>query len=832
MMAEQGMETIEDATNDIAFRQYKAKQAVALDEAKDLLAESLTLARAAWQTRQERFKLFATVNLNANATPAPQGLTVSYAETTNLNTKEVERVPALLVTRMTPLPRYCSWVPIKRNIIIEDDPILRHIPYVGDGNNDNFFNSLSEHYDDNMIGVGTGDFDTTDDGTIVNATIMDTIEQLKQRFPEVAAGGVSDAVITSLAETLNLPPAEIRSRVSRIRENCGLTVDGQRQPLELAPDADVPTNKTSPQEMLDSYQNLFCRRCYMYDCCHHVGSSPRLETLPPPTSVDVLGTPECGSNCFKPFLIETLAQVDDDLAQDAKATAVLETIAQLPDYQRVAEARADEFQPPPLSSFGTAMKLVSPRAEDSFMARLRSCLACKRYQCEGGFESKHQEEFLCQDCGVKCPLTLVQTRLRQAVFAHGDGTVQLLQEDELAEMIPPRHTRASLTKDASPAKKKSKKQAQSTGTKARFERARAEAAKLLANPAADVASLSKAYTLIISALQPIEDRWSVMEESMLALATSSFGQDHCANAMFVGNSKPCRDVFFKALSVQGVAALPSLEVKDQEEAAQDAKRKRKKAKSVAFPKQQRSSKALRKLSQAAGSNAGQSLHRYVPCNHPGKPCDSECPCVQSNNFCEKYCNCSKDCARRWVGCFCKKTCSTKQCACLGANRECDPDLCAACGAGCGEHSQCTNVHIQRNVHQHLLLAPSDVAGWGIFTKDAIPKNGFVSEYRGEVISQEEAERRGKVYDKHMCSFLFNLNNESVVDATRKGNKIRFANHANDPNCYARVLMVAGEHRIGIFAKRDIPAGRELFFDYRYGPTDALKYVGVERQEAM
>ncbi|KTW25815.1 uncharacterized protein T551_03651 [Pneumocystis jirovecii RU7] len=230
-----------------------------------------------------------------------------------------------------------------------------------------------------------------------------------------------------------------------------------------------------------------------------------------------------------------------------------------------------------------------------------------------------------------------------------------------------------------------------------------------------------------------------------------------------------------------------------------------------------------------------------PCDHLGF-CDENCLCVQNRVFCEKFCVCPSNCPRRWLGCLCKANkCSTWACECVKWKRECDPDICISCDSAealdpTNRHNPeilaltCQNVPLQQGIGCRVILGKSNISGWGIFIGEPVRADTFLGEYKGEIISHNESERRGKLYDKIGISFLFNLNKNQVVDATRMGNKFRYANHSRKrPNCFARVSLVNGCHRIGFYAIKDLKVGEELLFDYGYN-QQTIHFVPLELWE--
>lgn len=105
---------------------------------------------------------------------------------------------------------------------------------------------------------------------------------------------------------------------------------------------------------------------------------------------------------------------------------------------------------------------------------------------------------------------------------------------------------------------------------------------------------------------------------------------------------------------------------------------------------------------------------------------------------------------------------------------------------------------------------SSVHGKGVFAKRDLHKGELIFEYKGELITWEEALRRHP-HDPSQPNhtFYFHIDDGHVIDGGRKGNSARWINHSCRPNCEAE----QDGQRVFVYARKAIPAGRELFYDY-------------------
>ncbi|CAB1424613.1 unnamed protein product [Pleuronectes platessa] len=113
-------------------------------------------------------------------------------------------------------------------------------------------------------------------------------------------------------------------------------------------------------------------------------------------------------------------------------------------------------------------------------------------------------------------------------------------------------------------------------------------------------------------------------------------------------------------------------------------------------------------------------------------------------------------------------------------------------------------------------------GRGIFTSAPFEKGDFLCEYRGDLITNEECERRQKIYHDALKVFMFEFRFSGklwCVDAAKEDGSLgRLVNDDHiSPNAKMKYLNVQGKPHLCLFAIRDIVAGEEI--TYNYGDSD-------------
>uniref|UniRef100_H3HAU7 Histone-lysine N-methyltransferase n=1 Tax=Phytophthora ramorum TaxID=164328 RepID=H3HAU7_PHYRM len=148
-------------------------------------------------------------------------------------------------------------------------------------------------------------------------------------------------------------------------------------------------------------------------------------------------------------------------------------------------------------------------------------------------------------------------------------------------------------------------------------------------------------------------------------------------------------------------------------------------------------------------------------------------------------------------------------------------------SNCTLGENCGNRALHQKVYPRFQKFHTIEKGWGLRLLESATAGQLVIEYVGEVINEEEKERRlldhakNSPEDKNM--YIMELGKGEYIDARFKGSVSRFINHSCDPNCHLLKWRVKGVNRIAITALKDIEPGTELSYDYQFHTKQAMEW---------
>ncbi|CAN1157847.1 Histone-lysine N-methyltransferase EZA1 [Linum perenne] len=656
--------------------------------------------------------------------------------------------------------------------------------------------------------------------------------------------GLADNVIDLVSQIIGVSAMDIRERYSILDEK--FARDQNLKNIRDPGYARGITMEKSLIDAMDSYDNLFCRRCLVFDCRLH----------------------GCSQTLIYPNEQSDWSECEDDRKPCGDQCCLRQRVEDFPEHG--INNRAERRKRLVISDDGCAELVENQRSMHEKGTACDLEIYPQTQHTDASYIGKGIEDIKKLKRKASCQAYIEAATSTQVAFDSDDSSCKKQKQLFVADVISGSEgvpsvgfgsrnkSTTDMTNDASPAectlkevfctvaeKDTGAEHLESTNV---LERDHSISPLKCAN-ATEVDDVPR-RNLSVSPVKSSE--WRTLEKELYLKGVEIFGKNSCLIARnLLSGFKTCIEVS-KYMRDNGAtmtnrSLTQSSSSKDNGKTNADYMEMptrtrvfRRKGKARRFKYSWKSSGQSSSMRKRIADDKDELCKQYTPCGCQ-PTCGTQCPCLKNGTCCEKYCGCSKSCKNRFRGCHCDKSqCRSRLCPCFAAGRECDPDVCRNCWVSCGDGSlgeppkrgdgQCVNMRLLLRQKQRIILAESDVTGWGAFLKNSVNKNDFLGEYTGELISHREADKRGKIYDRANLSFLFNLNDQFVLDANRKGDKLKFVNHSLNPNCYARIMMVAGDHRIGIFAKEHIDALEELFYDYQYGPNEAPVWAKKPEKE--
>jgi serine/threonine protein kinase len=138
-----------------------------------------------------------------------------------------------------------------------------------------------------------------------------------------------------------------------------------------------------------------------------------------------------------------------------------------------------------------------------------------------------------------------------------------------------------------------------------------------------------------------------------------------------------------------------------------------------------------------------------------------------------------------------------------------------CRNNCEAGHLCRNKRLTHKEWKQVQVFDAGVKGKGLRMLQPAKKGDLITEYVGRAIRKGYLDRLFQRYRNERMLYIMALDKDTYIDARKKGGIARYINHSCEPNCIVERWKVRGGLRAGIYALRDIDAGEELSFDYKW-----------------